>query len=237
MFQNKKVSLVFPAYNEEENILQALADFKKLRIIDEYIVIDNNSSDKTAILARSKKANVVKEKKQGYGFALRKGLSVAQGDYIILAEPDGTFLATDTLKLLKKMKKYDAVLGTRTNQRFIEQGANMKGALRLGNIVLAKLIQFLYQTPSLSDCGCTFRVLKKSMIKTIFPKLTVGGSHFLSDLLVTSLLSGFTFTELPVHYRKRIGVSKITGSLRRSIQVGYQMFSLIVIKRFSSSAK
>lgn len=237
MFKNKKVSLILPAYNEEENITQALNSFSRLKIIDQIIVVDNNSKDKTAVLAKRKGVTVVKEKKQGYGFALRKGLSTATGDYIALAEPDGTFLATDLLKLLNKLASYDVAIGTRTNLSYIEPNANMKGLLRLGNIILAKLIQVLYRTPALSDCGCTLRVMKKTVVQKILPNLTVGDSHFLSELLVVTLLKGFQVVELPIHYRQRVGVSKITGSLRRSVMVGCKMFFLIISYRIKSWQK
>ena len=103
----------------------------------------------------------------------------------MLCEPDGTFNASDARLLLAKINDYDVVLGSRTNTSYIEASANMHGLLRIANVLLAKVIQVLYLNPtSLTDCGCTFRVLRKSVVKKILPKLTVGGSHFLIDLLV-----------------------------------------------------
>ncbi|HXT83362.1 MAG TPA: glycosyltransferase family 2 protein, partial [Verrucomicrobiae bacterium] len=192
MIKGKKVSIIFPAYNEEKNIAQAIDDFKKLRFIDEIIVVDNNSQDNTKKISLKKHVVVVTEKKQGYGYALRKGLSVATGDYIFLCEPDGTFRSVDAKKLLKYADNYDVVIGTRTNKKFINKSANMHGLLRWGNIILAKLIQFLYRPScTLSDCGCTFRLLKKNVVKKILPQLTVGGSHFLSELLVLILKKNY----------------------------------------------
>lgn len=233
MYKNKKISVIFPAFNEEENIVNAISDFKRLKIIDEILVVDNNSKDKTNKIAKSKKARVVKEIKQGYGFALRRGLKEAKGDLIVLCEPDGTFLAKDLMKLLKYTEKYDLVIGTRTNTKFIGKKANMKGALRLGNITLAKIMQILYRPAvSLSDSGCTFRIINKKSLKLIYPKLSVGGSFFLSEFTVLSLLSNLSVKEIPVHYRERVGESKITGSLKKSIIVGLQMFRIIVTYRF-----
>lgn len=233
MYKNKKISLVFPAFNEEKNIGRAIADFKRLRIIDEIIVVDNNSSDRTARIASAKKVKVVKESKQGYGFALQRGMREAKNDLIVLCEPDGTFWARDLLRLLDQIGKYDMVMGTRTNRKFIGKHANMGGLLRIGNIVLAKIISVSYSSNiSLSDCGCTFRVLKKPMVKKILPKLKVGQSYFLAELLIVSLIIGSKNLEIPVRYKKRVGESKITGSLKGSVLVGIQMFKLAIQYKF-----
>ncbi|MBP9716655.1 MAG: glycosyltransferase family 2 protein [Candidatus Levybacteria bacterium] len=233
MYKNKKISVVFPAYNEEENIAAAILDFRKLKIIDEILVIDNNSKDKTNKIAKSKKAKVIKETKQGYGYALRKGLREAKGDLIVLCEPDGTFLAKDLLRLLRYTEKYDLVMGTRTNKQYVGKNANMKGALRLGNVLLAKIMQVIYRPfVSLTDCGCTFRVINKKSLKLIYPKFSVGGSFFLSEFTVLSLKNRLSVKEIPVHYRERVGESKITGSLKKSVIVGIQMFKIILSYRF-----
>lgn len=227
MLKGKKISLILPAFNESENIGQALDSFKKLNFIDEIIVVDNNSTDNTEDIARKKGAKVFKEKNQGYGFALRRGLTEASGDYIILSEPDGTFVPSDSKKLLAHINDYDMVTGTRTDSAFITRGANMGYFLRFGNIAVAKLIQLLYKTSSLSDCGCTFRVLRRSLVKKLLPKFTVGGQHFLAELVVLTSLSGEKILEIPVRYQKRIGRSKITGSLKTSLTVGLQMIGTI----------
>ncbi len=234
MYKAKKVSLVFPALNEEKNIARAIEDFKKIKICDEIIVVDNNSKDNTAKIARKNGAKVVYESKRGYGYALRKGMIKARGDYIILSEPDGTFDARDAVKLVKGLDKYDFVAGTRTNKDFIEEGANMGRLLRYGNMTVAKIMQVLFRTPSLSDCGCTFRVMKKSVVKAILPRLTVGGSHFLPETIINSAIAGFKILEVPVHYRARVGESKITGSKVRSIKVGWNMVKLIMKYRFGN---
>jgi hypothetical protein len=110
----------------------------------------------------------------------------------------------------------------------------MTGHLRWGNIILAKGISILYTSDtSLTDCGCTFRVLKKSMVKKILPLLTVGGSYFLSELLVVVLRSHYTLIEIPIYYRKRVGTSKITGSLRKSVAVGMNMLKVVVMNKIS----
>jgi len=228
MYLGQKVSLIFPSYNEAENIGLAVSSFLKTKIIDELIVVDNNSTDSTAKIAKKNGAKVVIEPNQGYGFAIRKGLSSATGDYIVLAEPDGTFVAKDLKRLLKPLANYDAVLGTRTNPNFIQPGANMGFLLRSGNIVLAKITQKLFSTSYLSDCGCTFRAFKKPAIKKILPSLTVGGSHLLPEIVILLVLNNFSFFEVPVHYKPRVGTSKITGSPIKIVQVGWKMMTMIL---------
>lgn len=234
MYKGKKVSLVFPAYNEQDNIGKALSDFSSLGIFDEIIVVDNNSSDDTQKISERKGAKVVKEKRQGYGYALRKGMKAAQGDYIMLCEPDGTFLASDSLKLLKYLNDFDCVIGTRTNKTFIGKDANMSFFLRYGNIVLAKIIQVLFKTPPLSDCGCTYRAMRQAVVKKISPELTVGGSYFLPELTLVVLSHGHSLIEVPVRYKKRIGESKITGSPKRTVIVGVKMLFLVLKLRFTT---
>lgn len=232
MWQAKSVSVVFPAYNEEENIGKAVSDFKKIGAIDEVIVVDNNSTDKTAQRAKAKGSRVVEEKKQGYGFALRKGMEEAKGDLVILAEPDGTFASRDTLKLLREIDNFDLVLGTRTNAKYIKKGANMGLLLRFGNVLMAKIMQVLFGTSSLSDCGCTLRVIKRGLLRKILPKMTVGGSHFLPEMVILTSYESGRIKEIPVSYGSRIGQSKITGSLPKALNVGLRMFLLMLKYRF-----
>src|SRR5258706_15579601 len=116
MWNNKAVSIVFPAYNEEDNIAAAVKDFQAVGAVDEVVVINNNSKDHTAERAAAAGARVVTETTQGYGAALRRGLRDATGDYIILAEPDGTFIGADVVKLLAYAGDFDMVCGTRTTR-------------------------------------------------------------------------------------------------------------------------
>jgi glycosyltransferase involved in cell wall biosynthesis len=173
----------------------------------------------------------VSESNQGYGFALRRGLAEARGEYIVLAEPDGTFLAGDVLKLLAYADEFDLVLGTRTTRELIWQQANMGWFLRVGNVVVAKLLQVLFGGPSLSDCGCTFRLVRRDTANWLLPRLTVGGSHLLPEMVVLALLDGWRVIEIPLNYRARVGASKITGSPRTALKVGLRMIALILSYR------
>jgi glycosyltransferase involved in cell wall biosynthesis len=228
VYGSKTVSVVLPAYNEEQYIRPAVEDFLIPEIVDEIIVVDNNSRDRTAEEARQSGARVVSESRQGYGYALQRGLKEAQGDIVITAEPDGTFLGRDVLKLLAYADDFDMVCGTRTTRELVWEQANMGWFLRLGNWAVAKLIQFLYGGPSLSDCGCTLRLTHKAALQQIQDDLTVGGSHFLPQMVILGLQRRLKIIEIPVNYRGRIGESKITGSLKGTLRTGFGIIGLIL---------
>jgi glycosyltransferase involved in cell wall biosynthesis len=225
------VSVVFPAYNEAANIARAVHDFLSISAVDEVLVVDNNSRDGTGDLARKAGARVILETKQGYGNALRRGLREATGEYIVLAEPDGTFVAKDVVKLLAYADELDMVMGTRTTRELIWEQANMGWFLRVGNWAVAKLLQLLFDGPSLSDCGCTLRLIRREAAQKIAPQLTVGGSHFLPEMVILALLNGLRIVEVPVNYRARVGESKITGSRVTTLKVGGRMIGLILSYR------
>lgn len=233
MYEGEKVSVVFPAYNEEGGIGRAVEEFLATGLVDEVVVVDNNSRDATAERPLLAGARVVRETRQGYGYALRRGLAEAKGDYVVLSEPDGTFAGRDVAKLLAYARDFSMVCGTRTTRELIWTSANMGWFLRLGNIVVAKLLELLFGTPSLSDCGCTYRLIHADAARTILPKLTVGGSHFLPEMVILCARAGISLIEIPVTYRGRIGESKITGSWKGTLKTGFNMIRLILRYRFS----
>ena len=104
MFKDHSVTVVIPAYNEEETIADVVTDFRSEECVDRVLVVDNNCRDATAVRARAAGAEVIEEAAPGYGCALRAGLdhAVAEGtDLIVLTEADGSFLSADIWKLLK----------------------------------------------------------------------------------------------------------------------------------------
>lgn len=228
MYDGKTVGVVFPVFNEEQNLAQAIQDFFAVGCIDELIVVDNNSSDRSAEIARATPAKVVTESRQGYGYALRRGMQEAASDLVILAEPDGTFMAKDILKLLAYSGEFDLVLGTRTTRELIWAEANMGFLLRYGNWAVAKLLELLFNGPSISDCGCTLRLVRRAALLRMLPYFTVGGSHFLPEMVILGLLDKMHMVEIPVHYRGRLGTSKITGSFKTAMRVGWRMLTLIL---------
>jgi len=233
VYGDKTVSVVLPAFNEEQYIRAAVEDFARTGVVDEIVVVDNNSRDRTADEARATTARVVQEAAQGYGHALRRGLREATGDLIIMAEPDGTFVGRDVLKLLAYSEDFDMVCGTRTTRELVWEQANMGWFLRIGNWVVAKMLQFLHDGPSLSDCGCTLRLTHRKALQQIQDELTVGESHFLPEMVILGLRKNLSIIEVPVNYRGRVGESKITGNLKGTLRTGFRMIGLILRYRFS----
>jgi glycosyltransferase involved in cell wall biosynthesis len=227
MYHDKTVSIVFPAYNEEQGITQAVKEFRAVEAIDKVYVVNNNSKDRTASLACEAGAIVIDEPRQGYGNALRRGLREADTDYIVLCEPDGTFMAQDVYKLLSYAHQFEMVMGTRTTRELIWRAANMTWFLRWGNYAVGKCLQVLFNGPSLSDCGCTFRLIRRELAAEMNPVLSVGASHFLPEMVILALLMGAPIIEIPLNYRGRVGESKITGQLSGTLRTGTMMMVTI----------
>jgi glycosyltransferase involved in cell wall biosynthesis len=232
MYKNQRVSIVFPAYNEEKNIRNAITEFFKEKVVDEIIVVDNNSSDNTAKEIKKTKAKYILETKQGYGNALQRGMSEAKGELIITAEPDGTFAAEDINKLLVYSDEFDVVFGTRTSKSLIWSGAKMNWFLRFGNEFVAKLLEYIHNGPCLTDVGCTLKLIKSKSYKKIKHNLKIGGSHFSPELMIICIRSKIKSVEIPVNYKERIGDSKITANFWKSFKLGWKMIWLIISYRF-----
>jgi len=237
MWKGKKVSVIFPAYNEGGNIKREIKNFFSTGVVDEIVVVDNNSKDNTANEVKKTKARLIHEKRQGYGWALRRGLKESTGYYILTTEPDGTFMAQDIFKLLTYSEDFDAVFGTRTSKECIWSGANMNWFLRLGNDFVAILLQFMFNGPTLTDVGCTYKLIKKDALKKISGKFSVGSSHFSPEFMILCIKNNIKTVEIPVNYRKRIGQSKITGSFFKAFKLGLVMIALILGYKFGFKGK
>ncbi len=183
MWNKKKVSVVFPCYNEEKNVRNAINDFFSSGYVDEIIAVDNNSRDTTALEIKKTKATYVLETKKGYGNALQRGMKEATGDLIITAEPDASFFGRDVLKLLVYSDEFDVIYGTRTSKSLIWSGAKMNWFLRLGNLFVAKLLEYVHNGPCLTDVGCTLKLIRRNAYERIKDKLSVGASHISPDCL------------------------------------------------------
>ncbi|GLI38610.1 glycosyltransferase family 2 protein [Geobacter hydrogenophilus] len=231
MWNEQTVQVIFPAFNEEEGIRRAITDFYGTGFVDEVIVVDNKSTDGTReeILATS--ATYLFEEQPGYGAALTRGLRAATADIIVTCEPDGTFSAKDLLKLLIYSDDYDVVFGTRTSKAAIWSGANMSWLLRIGNVAVAKLLEYLFNGPCLTDVGCTLKLIKRDVLKSFVDRLSVTGSHFQPQFMIMCIRVSQKVIEIPVEYLPRTGVSKITGSLSKAVRLGCTMILFILKTR------
>ncbi len=211
MWRKSTVSVILPTYNEKDSIAQVINEYFATGYVDEVIVVNNNAAPGTKEIVEKTNAKQVFENKQGYGYAIRKGIDEAKSDLIVISEPDNTFCAGDIIKLLAYAEDYDAVWGTRTDIRFIEKGANMGMALRLGNFFVAKLLQCFFNTTRLTDVGCTLKLYRRDVIDSIKKHFQIGREHFGVELMVLTAVSGFSIIEVPVKYNKRTGKSSVTG--------------------------
>lgn len=235
MYKNKKISVVIPTYNEAESIRKVIDGFFKTGLVDEVVAVDNNALGDTESEIKKTKAIYVKEsKKQGYGFALMRGLEEAKGDIIIMTEADGTFLPKDVEKLLSYSDEFDAVLGTRTSRAAIWSGAFMPFPVRFGNWLWAKIIEVLFNGPVLTDVGCTYKLLSRralEKIKPLFP-ISEGDGKFSPEIMIWLIRKSINLIEVPVIYKERVGQSMYTGSIWKAAKLGFKMLPLIVKYKF-----
>jgi glycosyltransferase involved in cell wall biosynthesis len=235
-WRGTRISVVFPTYNERDSIRAAIVDFASTGVVDEILVVNNNAAPGTSEEIASAVAKVpngtlvreVHESCQGYGHAIQRGLREASGDYIVVSEPDGTFLGRDTFKLLAYVDDFDVVYGSRTARTFIWRGANMGAWLRWGNWGVAKLMEFLFNSTNLTDVGCTMRLIRRDALARLEGEFSVGGSAFGPEMMLLSLLHGLRVIQVPVNYLPRVGVSSVTGDARKALALGMWMIGLVL---------
>ncbi|MHA1839077.1 MAG: glycosyltransferase family 2 protein [Candidatus Ranarchaeia archaeon] len=230
MYKGRTVSVVIPAYNEEDAIESTIRDFQR-SFVDEIVVVDNNSRDRTAELARSLGARVVHEARQGYGYAVRRALQEAKGDYVVLTEADTTFRGADLTRLLKHAPRHHMVIGTRTTTPLLDPKANMGLFLVAGNIFIAKILAILYNIPQLTDVGCTYRLIHKNAVQRILPYLSETGAALSPEMIIIIRKLNGKVKEIPVMYYERIGESKITVTKRKAFSNGLRMI-WVILSRF-----
>lgn len=228
MWNGKTVSVVFPTYNEKDSIYDAIQDFFETGWVDEIVVVNNNAAPGTSEEVGRTRARQVFEPRQGYGYALRRGMGEATGDLIMWAEPDGTFAGHDVQKLLVYTEDFPVVFGTRTCTSLIGSGANMGMFLRYGNVFVAKLLEALFNSYTLTDVGCTMRVVSREAVETMRPHFRTGSSYFGLEFMVLTIACGFDFVQIPVNYRARIGESSVTGDFGKALALGTQMIIFVL---------
>jgi glycosyltransferase involved in cell wall biosynthesis len=164
-----RICVVLTAFNDEKAIVYAVEEFMSQKNVTKVLVIDNNSSDNTSKVAELNGAKVIHEKKQGYGFAIIRGLREGvkeDVDVVVLAEGDMTFRGRDILKMMPYLEDVDMVVGSRTHRVIVDEDSQMDWFYTWGNVLLAKLLELKFFNMSFfsrirfSDVGCTFRAIK-----------------------------------------------------------------------------
>lgn len=200
------VSIVMPCLNEEEAVQAcvetALASIAATGMTGEVLVVDNNSTDRSAELARAAGARVVVEPTRGYGNAYLKGLAEARGRFIVLGDADGTYDFSAVGSFVEPLTNgTDLVIGSRLRGT-IHDGAMPWLHRYLGNPFLTKTMNLLFAN-ELSDVYCGMRAVKKELLATM--TLSASGMEFALEMLIESQRSGARMKEIPIIYRRRAG--------------------------------
>ncbi len=233
MWRGQSVAVILPTYNEKDSVRASVLDFFATGLVEEVIVVNNNAAPGTSSELIGTGARELFETRQGYGHALLCGIDHCNADLVVLAEPDGTFSGHDLIKFLAYSDDVPVVFGTRTTQEFIWTGANMGRFLRWGNWAVAKATEVLFGTSILTDMGCTYRLFRRPALERIRPHLVIGGSHFGPQILMEVIAHRIPFVEISVNYRRRVGVSSVTGNPWKAFLLGLRMIALVLMYRFT----
>jgi len=198
-----KISVIIPCYNEEKTIEKVIKSIPK--DVFEIIVVDNNSTDKTAEIAKNLGARVVKEKKQGYGYALQRGFKEANGDVIATLDGDGQYPGEKINELIDYFIKNN--LDFLNCVRFpLQNPASMPFIRKLGNYLFNLIIFILFGIKT-KDSQSGMMIFKKEILKKI--NLKSGDMPLSEELKIKTILNGFKYDEINIPYYSREGESKL----------------------------
>ena len=226
-----KVHVGLTAYNDEECIGQAVAEFKACSLVDKVIVVENNSKDNTYQAAVDSGADAVfTETVPGYGSCCMRAMSEAAkgADVVILCEGDMTFAGQDVKKFLAYLENCDLVLGTRTTQELRQTKTQLDWLINPANQVVAKLIQTRFWGTRLTDVGCTYRAIRVDAYHRLKDHFKITGNHFSPHMFIEALKLRMRVIEVPVVFRHRVGLSKGVGSNKiKAARVATAMLGLL----------
>jgi glycosyltransferase involved in cell wall biosynthesis len=238
MYGNKTVSVVFGTYREKDSIRRVINQFSETGFVDEIIVVNNNAELGTDEQVKKTKARLVYEKNQGYGYAYKKGIKEAKGDYIVLCEPDGTYTGSDIEKFLLYAKEgFDAVFGSRTGQNTPLSGADMTLGRKWANVLEAKTIEILFNTNALTEVGCTYKLFKRDVIKKLSSQSKTTNALFATELLLLTVSQNLKYIEIPISFKKRVGKSSLTADWHQLMKWGFRIQAFIFVFWFRRIVK
>lgn len=204
-----KISLVIPAFNEEEALRDMLAATQSQPLFDaasgsEIIVVDDGSTDKTREIARRAGVRVIGNPvNMGYGFSLKRGIEAAAHEYIVTIDGDGTYPVDAIPVLVDRLDDgFDMVVGARRGRAY------WAGPIKaLSRLVFRTLVEFVVGR-RIPDINSGLRAIRKSKILPILPDLSKGFSFSTSSTLIF-FLRGYFVDYLPVEYFERRGATKV----------------------------
>ena len=220
------IKVIIPAYNEQDSIAKVINDIPK--IVDEVIVISNNSTDNTEINAENAGATVLIEKRKGYGYACLKGMDYiakqkTKPEIVVFLDGDYSDYPEQLTEIIDPIinNNIDLVIGSRVKE-LREDGA-MTPQQIFGNW-LATFLMKLFFRARFTDLG-PFRAIKYNRLLAL--KMEDKTYGWTVEMQLKALKQKLNYAEVPMKYRNRIGVSKVSGTIKGSIFAGIKILGWI----------
>jgi len=224
------LTVALTAYNDELSIGESVRDFLAHPLVRRVIVVDNNSKDRTSVVAAEAGAVVVREEKPGYGKcvyrALEEGLRYNDTELTLLCEGDMTFRAADIDKFMAYIPHAEIVNGTRIVEQLRERETQLTTFMYYGNFAVGKLLEAKYLGQgTFTDVGTTYKLCRNSALKRLLPRLNSDiNLEFNAHFLDTALRHRIALVECPITFHKRVGMSKGGNTdNRKALRVGMRM--------------
>jgi len=229
MYKNRHVVAVIPARDEALSVggviddIKALSNEKGISVFDRILVCDNASVDGTASIASTHGAEVIYQSQAGYGIACLTALSLIEHtDIVVFIDADASLQIDESIALLDAIEDgADLVIGAR--EPALQQAGSMTPPQRFGNLLASLLIRIIWQK-SVSDLG-PFRAIRFSSLQQL--QMQDRSFGWTVEMQVKAIQHGMSMVEVPVHYRRRTGRSKISGTVRGVVGAGIGIFSTI----------
>ncbi len=220
------VRVIIPAYNEEESIAKVIEEIPDL--VSEIIVVSNNSTDQTVRNAREAGATVLSENKKGYGYACLCGINYVgkqskRPDIIVFIDGDYSDYPGELTKLIRPIveEDVDLVIGARVKE--LREPGSMTPQQVFGNKLATQLMKLFFGA-RFTDLG-PFRAIKYDrLLELSMEDKTYGWTV---EMQLKALRKQLAYTEVPVRYKKRIGVSKVSGTVKGTIFAGIKILGWI----------
>jgi glycosyltransferase involved in cell wall biosynthesis len=216
-----RIAVIIPALNEEEAIGVVVREVPR-DLVTEVIVADNGSVDRTAEVARAAGARVIREPRRGYGAACLAGaMAVSEADILVFLDGDRSDDPSEMPIVLRPILegRADLVIGSRSAER--TQAGALTSHQRLGNRLVTWMLHLLYGL-TLTDIG-PFRAIPAEVLRNLGMEHRTYGWPV--EMIVKAAKKGYRVVNVPVSCRKRIGQSKVAGTVKGSLLAGYHLLS------------
>lgn len=221
-----RITVIIPAYNEEKSITHVINDIPE--VVEEIIVVNNNSTDTTEFVAKKAGATVLTESKKGYGYACLKGMDYIakqkmQPDIIVFLDGDYSDYPEELTKIVAPIieNDIDFVIGARIEE--LRAKNSMTPQQVFGNWLATTLMKIFFNA-KFTDLG-PFRAIKyNKLIALNMEDKTYGWTV---EMQLKAIKKNYSYVEIPVHYKNRIGVSKVSGTVKGSVMAGIKILGWI----------